>query len=217
MATGPAQVRAVLFDIGGVLVTSRPDPRRIATLLGLDPHSAACVQLLDRAMWAHRDEYDKGTLCDRGFWDRVAGDCGLAEMSEDLIAELVAEDISRMRTPDAHALALVDELRAGGTQVHILSNAPSCIANEVRKNAWAYERFESMIFSAELGVRKPQRGIYRHLLAQINLAPQHIAFVDDRKENLRAAELMGILPVLWNGVDEARRELTAAGILRASA
>ncbi|QWW19568.1 HAD family phosphatase [Schaalia sp. 19OD2882] len=213
---GAAHIRTVMFDIGGVLVNSRPDPTRIASILGLDPRSRTCVDLLDHSLWAHREDYDRG-MSDRAFWDRVAGDCGLGEITDDVLEALVEEDVHRMDQPDPAALALVDELRAGGTELAILSNAPTCIATKVQSTPWASSRFGAMFFSAPLGVCKPQRSMYSHALKQLDVPATQVAFVDDRKENLRAAELLGITPILWDDARNVRDTFIAEGLLLATA
>ena len=65
-------VRAVLCDLGGVLITQRPDPREVLSVLGLSVEEHH-IDLVDRAIWAHRDAYDDG-CSDREFWDCIAGD-----------------------------------------------------------------------------------------------------------------------------------------------
>ena len=53
-----SSTRSVLFDVGGVLVDSHPDPLAVAALLGEE--TAAFARLVDQAIWAHRGEYDAG-------------------------------------------------------------------------------------------------------------------------------------------------------------
>ena len=113
--------RTVLFDVGGVLVDTHPDPHAIAELFG--DGSRGLTTLVDQAMWAHRGEYDAG-MSDREFWDRIAGDCGQPEPSSALLKELVALDASRMATANEDTLDLVRRLRRQAVRVGILSNAP---------------------------------------------------------------------------------------------
>lgn len=56
--------RTVLFDVGGVLVDTHPDPQAIAELFG--DGSRGLTTLVDQAMWTHRGDYDAG-LPDRDF------------------------------------------------------------------------------------------------------------------------------------------------------
>lgn len=125
--------RTVLFDVGGVLVDSHPDPAVIARMFG--DESRGLTTLVDQAMWTHRADYDAG-LPDRVFWDRIAGDCGQPEPSRELLKELVALDSSRMANANEHTLSLVRLLRHQGVRVGILSNAPYPIAKAIRRSKW---------------------------------------------------------------------------------
>ncbi len=211
MSGGEDDIQAILFDVGGVLVTSRPDPSRIARLLGLDPSAADAVELVDHAIWFHRDSYDIG-LDDREFWNRVAGDCGLGEIDDVTLHSLVVEDTSRFETPDPGAVAVAHQLHAT-KRLGILSNAPVAVANAVESQRWARELFESFTFSGPLGTAKPSQAIYRAGTEAIGVPAQRILFIDDRAPNLRAAELAGMTTLQWTGAEEVGTELIDRGIL----
>ncbi|MDO4259928.1 MAG: HAD family phosphatase [Actinomycetaceae bacterium] len=210
--TRQAPLLAAIFDVGGVLVTMRPDPREIALILGLNA-TPTCIELVDHALWAHRQSYDEG-CSDREFWDRVAGDCALGEISEETLAALVAADVSRMHSPNPGAIALAQDLKDAGLKLMIVSNAAHSVGAELRKSEWVQELFDEVIISAEVGVCKPRRAIYRKALDTLNIPPQSIAFVDDRAVNRRAAKLLGIHPIPFDSADTAREAFISAGVLR---
>ena len=201
--------RTVLFDVGGVLVDAHPDPHAIAELFGDD--SRGLTSLVDQAMWAHRGEYDAG-LSDREFWDRIAGDCGQPEPSGALLKQLVALDASRMAKANEAALGLVRQLRRQAVRVGILSNAPYPIAKAIRRSEWG-SLFDFFAFSCDYGICKPSRGIYRDVLHRLGTPVEDVAFIDDRRENVRAAELMGVKGILWTGPEQAEARLKELGFL----
>ena len=201
--------RPVLFDVGGVLVNSHPDPAYIAELIG--DGSSELVSLVDQAMWANRDAYDAGAS-DRDFWDRVSGDCGQPQVSDDVLAKLVEHDSMRMHDADPEAVALIDELAQAGARLGILSNAPRPIADQIRRASWA-KAFTSFVFSCDAGSCKPHRQIYRESLEAFEVDPADVIFFDDRKKNIRAAQLLGIHGILWTGAAQAREDLKDLGIL----
>ncbi len=204
-----ASAQPVLFDVGGVLVDSHPDPAYIASLLGED--SPEFVSLVDQAVWAHRDQYDAG-LSDREFWDQVSGDCGHPQVDDEVLAQLVSHDAIRMHEANAESIALVEELSRAGVRLGILSNAPLVIAEEIKKTEWA-RFFDLFVFSSEVGSCKPHRGIYRAALEMLGANPCEVLFFDDRKKNIRAAELVGIRGQLWSGAADARTLLRELGYL----
>lgn len=201
--------RTVLFDVGGVLVDAHPDPHAIAELFG--DGSRGLTTLVDQAMWTHRGEYDAG-MSDREFWDRIAGDCGQPEPSSALLKELVALDASRMATANEETLGLVRQLRRQAVRLGILSNAPYPIAKAIRRSEWG-NLFDFFAFSCDYGICKPSRGIYRDVLVRLDVPHEDVVFIDDRRENVRAAELLGVQGIVWKGVEDAETRLKALGVL----
>ncbi len=201
--------RTVLFDVGGVLVDAHPDPRSIAELFG--DGSRGLTTLVDQAMWTHRGEYDAG-MSDREFWDRIAGDCGQPEPSSALLKELVALDASRMAVANEETLDLVRRLRRQAVRVGILSNAPYPIAKAIRRSKWG-SLFDFFAFSCDYGICKPSRGIYRDVLVRLDVPHENVVFIDDRRENVRAAELLGMQCIVWKGVADTETRLKELGIL----
>ena len=202
----------IYFDIGGVLVTQRPDPQQFASILNLgnEPH---VLTLIDHAIWAHRDAYDEG-MTDKEFWNAVSGDCGLPEPSETELDELVTTDSRRMYGIDECAAYLLEELKAKGYTMGVLTNMPSPHASIVMESPWAHKYFNGpMIFSSYVGVAKPNRGIYREAIEAAQIEAERILFIDDREENTKAAEFLGISTLTWSNAHETRERLIELGIL----
>lgn len=189
-------IRVVYFDLTGVLVTERPDPQEFCALLALDCTDPVIVSLVDHAMWAHRDEYDAGGG-DADFWNAVAGDCGIAELTAEHIERLIEADVRRMSAPCQDALHCVDQAIAAGCTVGILANAPACVAQAIRSLPWAKDRFTHFIFSGECGQRKPQSTIYRLAAQAAETEAEDILFIDDREKHLRGAHYLGMRTMLW--------------------
>ena len=202
----------IYFDIGGVLVTQRPDPQQFASILnlGTEPH---VLTLIDHAIWAHRDAYDEG-MTDKEFWNAVSGDCGLPEPSETELDELVTADSRRMYGIDECAAYLLEELKAKGYTMGVLTNMPSPHASIVMESPWAQKYFNGpMIFSSYVGVAKPNRGIYSEAIEAAQIEAESILFIDDREENTKAAEFLGISTLTWSNAHETRERLIELGIL----
>ncbi len=55
-----------------------------------------------------------------------------------------------------------------------------------------YQCFEKVYYSFELGMRKPDQPIFEHLIRQHDLSPKRTLFVDDREDNILAAQSLGL-------------------------
>jgi putative hydrolase of the HAD superfamily len=59
-----------------------------------------------------------------------------------------------------------------------------------------YQCFEKVYFSFEIGMRKPDAGIFNYLIQKHELSVKNTLFVDDKKENTDAALSLGFH--VWN-------------------
>ena len=73
--------------------------------------------------------------------------------------------------------------------------------------------FERSFASHELGIRKPAREIYEHVLRDMAVAPADVTFFDDQKPNVEAALQLGINAHRVEGIDELRACLLDLGCL----
>ena len=53
----------------------------------------------------------------------------------------------------------------------------------------------------------------RHVLVRLDVPHEDVVFIDDRRENVRGAELLGVHGIVWKGVAHAETRLKELGIL----
>lgn len=200
-------LRAVIFDYGMVL-SAPPAPAAFAHLLritGLEPPR------LNEFYWAHRHAYDEGKLSGQAFWRQVALDAALA-LTPDQIDELAGWDAHMWTTENPPMLAWQQQLSARGVKTAILSNMGDNIHESiVRKFNWL-ARFDVLVWSYELGIAKPDPAIYRHVLAELAVAPAEALFIDDKHANIEAALNLGIKAHLFSTPERLREDLIAQGL-----
>lgn len=202
-------VDGVLFDYGGVLTGPVGESIRAwhdADRIDPATFTAALKQWLSRTVhWntpIHRLE---------------TGELGIAEFEELFAAELrtlegapvAAQGIlrrmfARMR-PREEMFALVEDLRAAGVRVGLLSNSWG--------NTYPRERidalFDPVVISGEVGLRKPQPKIYRHALELLDLPAGRVLFIDDAEPNILGAQAVGLRALLHTNPDCTRAALAA--------
>ena len=61
------------------------------------------------------------------------------------------------------------------------------------------EIFDVVVVSYELGHAKPDREIYEATLSKLGVVPQDALFVDDRGENIAAADELGLADLPFHG------------------
>ncbi|XVQ13141.1 HAD family hydrolase [Spirillospora sp. CA-255316] len=191
----------IVFDYAGVI--SHAPPEEAGALLppaaGVEPARFWPVY------WAHRKPYDMGAVTAAGFWEEVCGRLGVPA-NDDLVELLVTLDVRTWTHINGETLALLTELAEDGARLALLSNAPVELARMVDGLPLA-DLFGHRLFSADLRLAKPDPEIFRSLVARLGAEPGDLLFVDDRAENVRAAEALGIRSVLFTGAAPLREDL----------
>jgi FMN phosphatase YigB (HAD superfamily) len=196
---------ALLFDVGDVLMEHN---WRLLELL-CDKHGwaypprgpLAAPDAPDREWW--RVEHGECTADE--YWDLVSSSYGFATrielwrtMSFELGGDVFAAD----------AFALVDEARAAGIAVGILSNDLVRSAGRTWVDSRPeFAKFSAIIDATEFGQRKPAPAPYLAAAAALDRAPAEIVFLDDMDYCIQGARAVGMLAVR---VDPVRRHAAFA-------
>jgi putative hydrolase of the HAD superfamily len=196
---------ALILDFGEVLTKSQPQAvvERMASLarLPLD-------QFLAR-YWQHRAAYDGGIAATE-FWRRVLD--GSGELREAVVSELIEQDARSWRDYREEVWDIAASFRARGNRTAMLSNGVPEVMSSVRAERSLDTWFDVVIVSCEVGMCKPDPGIYRTCLERLEVPAAHALFVDDRIENLRGAEFVGLQTFHFTGEGSAGRLRGALGL-----
>jgi putative hydrolase of the HAD superfamily len=97
---------------------------------------------------------------------------------------------------ESEMLGALDRLRHAGIRTALVSDAG---ADDVK--SWSQsplcERLDAIVFSYQLGIRKPDARIYQHALDALGVRPDEALFVGDGgSDEHRGARAVGIRPVL---------------------
>ena len=201
-------IGAVIFDYGGV-ICFHPTAEQIAAaarVCGVSPEEFV------RALWKNRLRYDAGQA-PADYW-REAAALMNRTLDDALIEEMVRREIDFWMRCDDRILNWIDRLRAAGVRTGILSNLPSPLGGRLRGNG-LLKHFDHVTFSFELGCTKPDRRIYEHSIAGLDVPPEEALFLDDRPENVAGARQTGLhaeLYTTWENLGDlpARYELPAS-------
>jgi putative hydrolase of the HAD superfamily len=200
-------LRAVVFDYGMVL-TGPQDPEAYATLLRL---TGLPANRFESIYWLDRHAYDEGKLTGRQFWQKLLRDAGIPE-KDGLVEELNLWDGRMWTTQNPAMLAWQLALKQRGIKTAILSNmGDNVLANIERTFDWL-PRFDVLVWSYQLLMAKPEPAIYLHTLRELGVAPDEALFIDDRRENIEAAQALGMRGIVFSTVDRLRQDLIAAGL-----
>ena len=173
-------MKNVVFDLGRVVFAQDPakstaEFKQFFSYVSLTPMPQ---------FWT---DYDMGVLS----FDQVAEELAAYRGVEPEFArEMITIAIGKQETIRPTE-KLIDELKAAGYKLYVLSNMSREFIDFLRKQK-VYENFDGDVVSCEVGIVKPMHEIYDLLLERFDLDPAETIFIDDRKENVDAAAAKGI-------------------------
>lgn len=192
-------IRAVIFDVGGVLLRTEDRSAR-----------RAWERRFGLPEWGLADLVFGNPVARRASVGRASADDAWAEVARRLSlgpAELRAlqADFWRGDAWDADLLEFVRSLRPR-LKTGVLSNAwPGAReANAAHVNPGL---FDVIVYSGEEGMEKPDPEIYRRALARLGVGPAEAVFVDDVAENVAAARAVGMRGVQFQNPAQAIAEI----------
>lgn len=195
----------VIFDFGNVLI--RFDPAYMTAALVSDPHDAENIRhvVFDRLYW---DRLDDGTISDA---EVLAAVCArLPERLHKAAQQVYLRWYEHLPEIDGMR-ELLHDIKAQGRGLYLLSNISCGFAQgyaSVLALRSLLSSFDGLVFSGPLGMVKPQREIFRHLLDTYGLRAEDCVFVDDSPINVEGARRAGIDAILFEGnAEDVRRAL----------
>ena len=206
-------IKAVLFDIGGVIVrTEDPGPRlRLAAQFGLD--RAGIDNLVFGSPAAQAAE--RGELSETAVWEHVGKELSLSSAQ----LEQFQRDFWAGDRADASLIHLLRTLRS--------PRADKRCRTGLLTNSWLpdplplfWTRFnlredevraalDVAISSARVGIQKPAPRIYLAALEALDVPASQTVFVDDFAHNIAAARELGLHAIHFETTAQARRDLLA--------
>ena len=182
------EIKAVVFDFGGVMTTSTM-PQRV---IELAKEKGVDWEVFRRGFEAHRLDYDAGRITLAEMYGLIWGDAGLSVDAETTAAFMAADDRSWCYRNE-RTLAWMKALKARGFGIGILTNMAPRFAREHFESVFAdfIAVADAMVISGDEGIVKPQREIYDLLRGRIGLPAESLLFVDDVERNVAGARAAG--------------------------
>jgi putative hydrolase of the HAD superfamily len=203
----PSDLRAVVFDFGGVLWDMRWEvARELDRMHGL-PRSSVFETLYRSETWR---AIERGTG-DSDAW-RIEAHRALEERAGRPLPPL-HEEWRRSQAAIGPNVELAASLRPD-YKVSILSNADASLRRRLEHEIGIHHLFDDIVCSAEVGMAKPEPGVFGLACSRLGLAPAECVFVDDYEQNVKAAMDLGMRAVLFrvDRGDDLRAQLGALGV-----
>lgn len=204
----------VIFDFGGVITSSPFEAfNRLEDERGLPRDIIRRINALERDgnAWAR---FERAEI------DAVSFDAIFAEEARALGHDLRGEDVLAVLAGDVRPemVAALDWLKANGYRIGcITNNVPSGngagmarTAEKAAAIAAILTRFDCVIESSKVGIRKPDPAIYRMACDALGVRPEQCVYLDDLGINCKPAAAMGMAAIKVTSGAQALADLAAA-------
>jgi len=198
-------VRAIIFDIGNVLIEWQPEAF-FDRVIGAEKRAA-----FFEAVPFHNltDRIDRGEVFEYIIAEAKAA---YPEWAEEIA--IWGERWIEMAAPAIdHSVRLLRALRRSDHQVFALSNFGNETLRIAEQHYPFLEEFDRRYISGEMSLIKPEAEIYAMVEADCGLPPDVLLFTDDRLENIEAAQTRGWQTHLFDGAEGLAARLVAEGLL----
>jgi putative hydrolase of the HAD superfamily len=196
-------IRAVMFDLGGVITTSPFEAfARFEADQGLPPGFIRAVNATnpDDNAWARLERSEIDVDAFGAQWAAEAGARG-HEVDGRLVLEMLAGDVR------PQMVAAVETCRTVYKTACLTNNfgpAERVVSPEM---AAVYALFDVVLESRVLGVRKPDPRFYELACSTVGVEPEESVFLDDLGVNLKPARALGMRTIKVTEPGQALAEL----------
>lgn len=193
-----------VFDFARVLFDWQPTAlvrRMMADLAPDDDSAAAIAGDVFQGYAGDWGDFDRGTVDAPELVWRIAMRTGLPRPAVQALVDSIPDAL----VPKPDTVALVERLRRPAVPMFFLSNMPGPYADELDRRHAFVRAFDDGVYSARVGLVKPEPAIFALAAQRFRAAPAELVFLDDHWVNVEAAQAAG-----WNALhftDAAAAEL----------
>ncbi len=200
-----AEIRALFWDVGGVLLTNAWDRTQRAAAL---QHFS-----LDEEEFHDRHDlivasFERGEITLDEYLDRT-----VFYRARPFTREAFRDFMYSLSQPFPEVIAFALALSDSGKYFMGTINNESRELNQYRIEHYGLRGiFRIFLSSCYVGLRKPERGIYQLALETTQIPPEQCCFIDDRALNLECAEQLGMHTIEMQSIVELRADLGKLGV-----
>jgi epoxide hydrolase-like predicted phosphatase len=178
-------LRGLLVDYGGVLTNPlTPVLQDFCRSKGIDQDAITALTVGNGPRQTQFHRYERGEIS--------------AEIFLPLFAEWLGIDRDEIHSmldglePDSEMFRAVSEARRRGIRTCLLSNS---WGTALYPRDLLAEAFDEVVISEEVGMRKPELGIFVLAAQRLDLEPRECVFIDDTLSHLDGARQLGITAI----------------------
>ena len=200
-------IRAIIFDLEGVLMTTREKDFPMSLAKALQAPYDAVYNFFHGEM---NDKVDRGDITQDEFNRSLIQTLGLGDECIPTIKQVIDENCFIDQKIVARIIELKPKFKIG-----LLSNYSKLMRDKIENDWHIKHLFDDIIISYEVGLIKPDPAIFALAISRLGAARDETVLVDDRLKNIKGAREFGMYAIHYqnngdglNALDQLIQRLT---------
>lgn len=188
-------IKNIIFDLGNVILKDKPSIVLNKIKINIEDR-----KLIENEFFSNWNELDLGNIT----LEEHLQKCNISIVLKENLKEILTR-YYKYRDFNIEVIELMNKLKNNGYQIYVLSNN-NRQAYEYLLKLPMFQCVDGWIVSCNYHIMKPDSRLYEILLDKYNLISEESFFIDDKKENVERAKVLGmngyILDYKRDGVNE---------------
>lgn len=192
-------IKNIIFDLGNVLLDFNPEVYVKSKI------TEEKVEEIYKCIF-QSDEWpmlDRGTISEEQAKTNIIN----RNIENQELINLVFENWYDILIPIESSVEVLKKLKQNGYSVYYLSNFHLAAFEHVTKKHDFFTIFDGGVVSYKEKLLKPEKEIYEKIIDRYDLEPSQTVFIDDMKENVKAAIRAGLKVILLKNPKDLKIEL----------
>lgn len=201
-----SKIKAIIFDMNGVLALGIELKRGTASSKGFHSFMANKLNLgldtwFDAIDTVYADSIE-GKVSEKKTLSTISKNLSLVPKR---LEKVIIKGYRKLFTENKELYKYAYRLKKRGYKIAILSDQ-WVFSKKALINEKLLKKFNAVVVSSDIGIRKPNPEIYKLTLKKLGVNPEESIFIDNRKWNLKPAKKLGMKTILFKNNKQAIRE-----------
>lgn len=193
------RIKAIVFDVGGVLALGGNHRWKKNKFIPSGVH-LNMIKKLKISIDQYIDSFDTtyasaitGKIPPKKVIEILSINFGVTSKK---LRELYLDSYKKNFKQNKELFNQAFKLKKQGYKIAVLSDQWH-LSKEALMPKKIYKKFDAVVVSCDVGIRKPDKKIYQLAVEKLKLAPQKILFIDNQKWNIAPAKKLGMKTILF--------------------
>jgi beta-phosphoglucomutase len=201
------KVKAVIFDMDGVLIDSEPfhvqNEKLMFRKLGLDISDEEHARYM-------------GTATDV-MWEQIIRERNLSLDVAETTAQTIQQEIPYFQSlekidPMPGLVNLLEKLQKSGIPMAVASSSDKTIIDIILEKSGLGKYFNYAVSSSKVGKSKPEPDVFLHAAKLLGVKPEECVVFEDSKNGIKAAKTAGMFCIAYSGANSGEQDQSNADL-----